>query len=584
MADATVSCPAPGKRRGWLRLLAWILGSLAALVIIAYLIATSSAFFKGVILPRVGKALNADITVSDASISPFHQVVLRHLKVQAIGAEPLVTVPEIRLRYSLMDIIAGNIHVELVASDPSFPEKPPEATLRLDAGLHAKVLDLRQCQLDLAPTERAANRVQLTGKVDLTDGQATRGNLKLVADSLDLTRYYDLFVGQNAPSAANRPKVPPPAKRAGSGPEEEPGPKKLPFRNFSAEVAIRRLYLREIELADWQTTTKIDGGHVVVKPLKLTLNGAPVETTLDMNLNVAGFKYNLALDAQAVPLAPLVNTFQPQWKGILSGTLTAQAKVEGAGMTGAGFKKNLTGQFDLTSTNLDLSVDKIPGDKVSMRLLKTLIAAITLIPDLTRNLAGAGGSLIHGLTGHGGGRTAGPGGPAGLTAELKESPINSIVLHGTAGSGKIDLRQVLIQGPAFEALAGGTITLQDVLTNSTLQIPVSVYLERGVARRLKMADNAPANGAYAKLPDFLTMKGTLGNPKSHIDKTALAGAVLEGLGREAAQAGGGLFQGLGGRPGNRRPATNAPAASASAPATNQSPAGNLPDNLFGPKK
>jgi hypothetical protein len=582
MADATVSCPAPGKRRGWLRLLAWIPGSLAALVIVVYLVVTSSVFFKGVILPRVGKALNADITVSDASISPFHQVVLHNLKVRPIGAGPLVSVPEIRLRYSLMDIIGGNIHLELVASDPA--EKLPEATLRLDARLHAKVLDLRQCQLGLIPTERAANQVQLTGKVDMTDSHATRGNLKLAADSLDLTCYYDLFVGQNPPSAANRPKVPPPAKRAGSGPEKEPGPRKLPFRNFSAEVDIRRLHLREIEIADWQTTTKIDGGHVVVKPLKLTLNGAPVETALDMNLDVAGFKYNFALDAQAVPLAPLVNTFQPQWKGILSGTLTAQAKVEGAGMTGAGLKKNLTGQFDLTSTNLDLSVDKIPGDKVSIRLLKTLISAITLIPELTRNLAGAGVSLIHGLTGHGGGSTPGPGGPGGLTAELRQSAINSIILHGTAGSGKIDLRQALIQGPAFEARASGTVTLEDVLTNSPLQIPVSVYLERGVARRLKMADNAPANGAYARLPDFLTMKGTLGNPKSHIDKTALAGAVLEGLGREAAQAGSGLFQGLAGTPGNRPPATNAPAASTNAPATNQSPVRNLLNNLFGPRK
>ena len=581
MADATACCPAAGKRRGWLRLLAWSLGSLAALLVIVYLVATSSAFFKGVILPRVGKAVNADITVSDASISPFHQVVLHNLKVQPVGAESQVTVPEIRLRFNLMDILRGNIHLEAIASDPA--RKLPEAILRLDAGLHDKVLDLRRCQLGLTPTGRAANQAQLTGKVDLGDGHAAQGNLKLVADSLDLTRYYDFFVRQNAPSAADRSKVPPP-KRTGSGPEQEPGPKKLPFRNFSADVDIRRLCLREIEIAGWQTTAKIDGGHVVIKPLKLTLNGAPVETTLDMDLGVAGFKYNFALDAQGVPLAPVVNTFQPQWKGILSGTLTAQAKVEGAGLTGAGLRKNLTGQFDLTSTNLDLSVDKIPGDKVSMRLLKTLISAITLIPELTRNLAGAGASLIHGLTGHGGGSAPGPGGASGLTAELRQSAISSITLHGTAGSGKIDLRQALIQGPAFEALASGTITLENVLTNSPLQIPVSVYLERGVARRLKMADNAPASGAYARLPDFLTMKGTLGNPKSHIDKKALAGAVLEGLGREAVRAGSGLFEGLAGPPANRPSATNAPAASTNAPSANQSRVRNLLNNLFGPRK
>ena len=56
------------------------------------------------------------VTVSDASISPFSQVVLHNLKVQPTGAEPLVTAAEVRLRYSLMDIIRGNIHVDEVGA------------------------------------------------------------------------------------------------------------------------------------------------------------------------------------------------------------------------------------------------------------------------------------------------------------------------------------------------------------------------------------------------------------------------------------------------------------------------------------
>src|ERR1035441_404914 len=58
--------------------------------------------------------MNAQVTVSDASISPFSQVVLKDLKVQTTGAEPLLTATEGRLRYSLMDIIRGNIHVDEV--------------------------------------------------------------------------------------------------------------------------------------------------------------------------------------------------------------------------------------------------------------------------------------------------------------------------------------------------------------------------------------------------------------------------------------------------------------------------------------
>src|ERR1019366_2618989 len=121
MTDTIVSnTPAPKKRHGWLRAIAWAFGILVALLVVMYFVATSGAFFKGVILPRVGKAMNAQVTVSDASISPFSQVVLKDLKVQTTGAEPLVTATEVRLRYSLMDIIRGNIHVdEVTLSSPT---------------------------------------------------------------------------------------------------------------------------------------------------------------------------------------------------------------------------------------------------------------------------------------------------------------------------------------------------------------------------------------------------------------------------------------------------------------------------------
>ena len=148
-----------------------------------------------------------------------------------------------------------------------------------------------------------------------------------------------------------------------------------------------------MEIADWQTTTKIDGGHVVVNPFKLTLNGAPVNTTVDLDLGVPGWKYDLSLSAQAIPLAPLVNSFQPERKGILSGTMTAQAKVAGAGTTGASLQKSLTGQFDMASTNLNLSVDNIQGKTFYTRLLKTLVKTITAIPDLAKN-PGEHGSLV----------------------------------------------------------------------------------------------------------------------------------------------------------------------------------------------
>src|SRR5438034_822621 len=117
MADSPTSPSQPVKRRSWTRKLLIIGASFLVLLVVFYLVATSAAFLKSVILPRVGKALNAEITVDDASLSPFSQVVLRHLKLSTAGSEPLLQANEVRLRYSLWSIMGGRIKVDEITLD-----------------------------------------------------------------------------------------------------------------------------------------------------------------------------------------------------------------------------------------------------------------------------------------------------------------------------------------------------------------------------------------------------------------------------------------------------------------------------------
>ena len=84
-----------------------------------------------------------------------------------------------------------------------------------------------------------------------------------------------------------------------------------------------------------------------------------------------------------------------------------------------------------------------------------------------------------------------------------------------------------MQSAAFKADAPGTITLNEVLTNSTLNIPVTVALSQDIAKKLNVASTtAPANAAYVPLPQFLTITGTVGDPKPNINKLALAGLAV----------------------------------------------------------
>ena len=187
--------------------------------------------------------------------------------------------------------------------------------MQVDASLNKQVADVRQFQVTLTPTARATNQVQLSGQVDMSQTNAIQGNLKLVADSLDFTSYYDLFMGgKQAPDDRGRapPRPRPRARararaRAGGCEQGARADQAAAAATSRPQASIRRLYLHEVEIADWQTTTKIDGGHVVVNPFKLTLNGAPVNSTVDLDLGVPGWKYDVSLSAQAIPLAPLVN-------------------------------------------------------------------------------------------------------------------------------------------------------------------------------------------------------------------------------------------------------------------------------------
>ena len=545
-----------------------------------------------------------------AKLTDFNQSWLGPLLEPVLGGKELVSVTingNVIAQYEQQgasDVKADFQMANLVVKDPKgqFPASPLEAKMQMDASLRKQMLDVRQFQVTLTPTARAANQVQVSGQVDMSQANAIQGNLKLVADSLDFTSYYDLFIG-GKPTAARG--AAPALSQTGSAPaaapaaaNKEPDPVKLPLRNFTATASVRRLYLHEIEIADWQAAVTIDGGHVVLNPFKLALNGAPVNTLLDIDLGVSGWKYDGSFSAQAIPLTPLVNTFQPERKGILGGTLSAQAKLAGGGITGASLQKNLAGQFDLSATNLNLSVESIQGNTVCTRLLKTLVDTIAVIPDLVNNPASAATSLLSKLTGSSNSSKSGTG---GLTSDLQKSPINWATVHVTVGSGLVNVQQALVQSPAFEAQAhDGTITLDEVLNNSPLQIPISVLLERTVAQRINMAGNTDANATYAKLPDFLTMKGTLGKAKADINYVALSSAVLQGTGGKGGQVGsvvqglggllstdanatsnktpttqpggkvGGLLQGLGGLLNNSVPAaTNAPATDNQTPVQNQ---------------
>jgi len=414
---------------------------------------------------------------------------------------------------------------KLVVSDPKgqIPATPLEAKFKLDTSLSKQVLDLRQCQVTLSPTVRAKNEAQLTGKVDLSKTNAIEGSVKLLAESLDLTPYYDLFADKPKTTQAQPSKTPPsasPNSAPASPGDTEPAAVELPFKDFTADVNIGRFYLREVDIANWQAKLKLADGRVLLKPFQLTLNGAPVNANADLNLGVPGYQYVVALNAEKIPLAPLVNSFQPERKGQIGGVFIAGANLKGAGVTGASLQRNLTGDVNLVSTNLNLSLGNVKS-----KLIKSIVNTVMAIPTLIKNPVATVGNLLGGLTGTDNKENS------GWIDQLTAAPINVAVVRAKAGNGRIDLQEGVVHSDAFQANARGEVRLASVLTNSSLQIPVTIAFNRPLGEKLGLVSaNAPTNQVYFPMPEFLTIQGTVGDPKPQTDKVALAGLAANAVG------------------------------------------------------
>jgi hypothetical protein len=255
----------------------------------------------------------------------------------------------------------------------------------------------------------------------------------------------------------------------------------LPLKQFTSTVAIDKLFLREIAISNWNATMTISNNSVALAPLKLAINGAPVTGNVALNLGVPGYTYDINLNADRIPLEPFANSFVTNQAGAYKGFLVADAKIKGAGITVPSLQKNLQGAVNFSATNLNLH----PAPK--WQVILVAVALATRVP------------------------------------EIAQSPIGWIDASTTIGSGKVTVEKAAIETEAFLADVVGQITLDKVLTNSTLKLPVKLSVRRSYAEKAGiMPANTPPDAKFVALPDFLTIVRTVGDPKPDINYTKLA--------------------------------------------------------------
>lgn len=460
---------------------------------------------------------------------------------------------------------------KLLVRDPkgALPETPLALQLVLDGGKTGQIVDVRQLMLALSPTPRGKNQLLVTGRADLANTNAYQANFKVAAESLDVTPFFDLFDSAQKKAAAAQPA---PAPQAAA--QVEPEAMKLPLRATSLDVNIGKFFLRDIAISNFVVAAKVDANRVTVKPLSLVMNGAGVNATVDANLGVRGYQYDLALNTDRIQLEPLVTTFAaniPQ--GAIKGEAIAKVAIRGAGITGESLQRNLAGNVNFSVTNGVIQLSQLGGESKSFggTLMRALTSGVlVLIKPIIEQVAGV------------------------RDADLLRPPVDYIVTDVVVGNGIADLSRFVVHSPAVVVDAKGQIRLAAVTTNSTLNIPVEIWLPTSAAKLFLGAEH-PAGSAYGRLPHFVDVQGTLGNVNVKVDKLKLGGSAAVGtalkLGGAAGGKAGNIIQGttgalgelgkgnisgaLGNLLGGQKPSTNAPASSA----TNAPPKPNPLDLL-----
>lgn len=539
----------------------------------------------GVIDLNGSYGLNNGAAKIKLALKDLNQNLLRSFLQPALGDQKLISIAingqsDIDYEPEKPSTIAADFKLSnFVVTDPkaAAPPKPLDASFVLDTAINNNVAEIRKGLVALTPTDRAKNHVQISGKTDFSNAEGTSGNINVFSDGLDLTAFYKAFRGGTTPSQAEAETQP--------APEQEPEPVILPLTNFVVEVAIKRFFLDEVDIADLVMNTRIDGGRVGVNPLRLTLNGAPVSSSVALDMSIPGYRYDILFGMTNVPFAPLVNTFTPERKGQLGGQVSASTQVKGAGTTGANLQKHLEGYFNMDSTNLNFDISQMRSP-----LLKTVVNVVAMVPGIIKNPgAGALSSLAGALFGgqSGGGASAAGGAWA---EELLKSPVDVISASADMGGGQVKLKRGLVQSRAFVARAQGTVTLAEILTNSTMNIPLNVSIARHLAESVSLVPpNTPTNAVYVTLPDYVALKGTLGEPSADVNTRALVGTALQQFGGQIPgvdKKTGNMLQGLGGvlsGGGGGGAGTNAPV-DTNAPAATNRPVENLIKGIFGPRK
>jgi len=391
---------------------------------------------------------------------------------------------ELQLDLNGESTLKGNTSLSnLKVKDPESERiKELQSELDLDLAWNTQHLEIRPSFFKLTPTSLADNVIKVSGQIPLLPFMASKGNLRVNSPSMDLTSYFDLIAkpeeAQAQVQSTSTPDVPP---------APQSGALDVPMGEFDVKLDIAKLIVRNVSIKAFQAHALWQTNTLTIRPLGMTLNEGLIKAEMAMDFAKPDWGYDMTLEVDQIPIEAFMDTLNPSEKGQVSGMISGKAEWKGAGLTESGWQRNLNGAMSLKYTDADINFVS-----PEMRLLMTPITAVLRLP------------------------------------ELLKAPINGFETNLKIENQILGLDAFKLQSDAFQVHASGEIPLDNVLTNSVLNLPVEFYLERSIARKSNlMPSSAPKDTPHVKLPDFVKLEGTIGAPKTKTDKLVLSGLLVK---------------------------------------------------------
>ena len=347
-------------------------------------------------------------------------------------------------------------------------------TLRLETDA-ARTNQTAQAKLTLRPQSPSPQNLELEASWNSLD--PVQANIRLNAERLNLdplhaiiTNHITFGDGQEEPSTGWKMD-------------------RFPVDRLEFRANVQDLALGEMQVDNWTARGVMREQSLSVNEFSLTMQGGAVEGQFTLNPRADQRPaYDLSLEARQLPLAPIPHTFMPDVKGIRSADLTMELQAEGAGFTKEAMVETLSGSVDLRMDNINMDVADQMAQSWFAPLAGIFVADEFLSPHIRR---------------------------AYLTAQVSD--------------GTLDITDLIIAGEGFIMMAEPDIPLNVPLTESPIQSEdVAVFASLSTAREMNVVvGDPPARATHIKLPNFMELQGTLGNPQVNVQGTDFAGSLFE---------------------------------------------------------